>query len=218
MSIEDEIRDAVDTAKSKKNFNIINVLNERAYPKDEVSVSLDESTAYRAALVKEEIDELERKLNSKNPTGEQKEKLDKLTEELESLTEEMMKSSYKFFIQGISEGRREELAREAKKKYPIEYEKPDDIASLVGGSSERKEKPSEERDNLFTDLIWKEHIVKIEDPDGNIQDTISYNDVKALRTNLPLSAMAKINTSIEKLRTATAVFMMETGEDFLAKP
>lgn len=218
MSEYEEIRESVEEAKSSKSFSIVNVLAERSYPKTEVSVVLDEGTAYEAALVKEEIEELEKKIGSKHSSAEQKSKLEEMYEQLETLTHQMMQSSYTFHIRGISEGKREELSKEARKKYPIEYDKNSEVSALLGNSNDPKEKPSPERDNLFTDLLWKEHIEKIEDPEGSIQDTIGYNDIKALRTNLPLSALAKINNAIEKVRTSTAVFMMETGEDFLAKP
>jgi len=218
LSEYEEIRESVEEAKSSKSFSIVNVLAERSYPKTEVSVVLDEATAYEAALVKEEIEELEKKIGSKHSSAEQKSKLEEMYEQLETLTHQMMQSSYTFHIRGISEGKREELSKEARKKYPIEYDKNSEVSALLGNSNDPKEKPSPERDNLFTDLLWKEHIEKIEDPEGSIQDTIGYNDIKALRTNLPLSALAKINNAIEKVRTSTAVFMMETGEDFLAKP
>lgn len=218
MSEYEEIRETVEEAKSSKSFSIVNVLAERAYPRTQVSVVLDEGTAYEAALIKEEIEALEKKIGSKNSSLEQKSKLEESHEELERLTSKMMESLYTFHIRGISEGKREEISKEARKKYPIEYDKNSEVSALLGNNNDPKEKASPERDNLFTDLLWKEHIEKIEDPEGSIQDTIAYNDIKALRTNLPLSALAKINNAIEKVRTATAVFMMETGEDFLAKP
>lgn len=218
MSDEQEIRDSVDEAKSPKTFNIINVLAERSYPKASVSVSLDEGTAYEAAMLKEKLDETVSKIGTKNPSAEQRQKIEDMTTQLEQLTAKMMSSSYTFRIVGISEGKREDLAREAKKKYPIEYQAASQLSSLMGGTNEPTEKPSPERDNLFTDLLWKEHIESIEDPDGNIQTNLTYNDVKTLRSSLPLSSLAKINAAIERVRTSTAVFMMETGEDFLAKP
>lgn len=218
MSEYEEIRETVEEAKSLKSFSIVNVLAERAYPKSKVSVILDEATAYEAALVKEELEELEKKVGSKNSSVEQREKMEELNEKLEKLTYQMMESLYTFHIRGISEGKRDQLFKESTKKYPIEYNKNSEVSALLGANDEPKEKASPERDNLFTDLLWKEQIEKIEDPEGSIQDTIAYSDIKALRTNLPLSALAKINNAIEKVRTATAVFMMETGEDFLAKP
>jgi len=218
MSAEEEIRESVDEAKDRKNFNILNVLAERAYPKTTVVIYLDEQSAYDASGIKEELDALTEKIGKKNPSAEQKDKIEKLTEELDTLSDKIKQSGYTFHIRGISEGKREELFNESKKKYPIEYEKPNELAALTGQRVERVEKESPERDQLFTDLLWRDHIQMVEDPEGNIQDTFTYSDIKTLRSALPLSALAKINQAIEKIRTATAVFMMETGEDFLAKP
>lgn len=218
MSEETEIREMVDEAKQPKTFNIISVLQERSYPKDSVEIVLDEDNSYKASVVKSKLEELDKKIASKNPTAQQKERRDELIAELDELIEKIEKSKYVFHIKGISEGKREKLIQEATKKYPVEYEKSAEISALLGGSAEPKEKPSPERDQLFTDFLWQNQIEKIVDPDGNEQTNLSYSDVRALRDNLPLSSSAKINRSIEKIRTATALFMMETGEDFLAKP
>lgn len=215
MSEQEEIREMVDQAKSPGVFSIINVLNERAYPKASVAVSLDEASAYEAAMLKEEIEKLEKKASDNLKVVD---KIEEMHRQLDDIVEKMAKYTYTFHIRGISEGKREELIAQARKKYPIEYEKPSDISALIGGNQERIEKPSPERDNLFTDLLWVEHLEMIEDPDGNVQTNLTYSDIRALRNSLPLSALAKINTAMEKVRTATAVFMMETGEDFLAKP
>ncbi len=218
MSEQEEIRELVDEAKEPGSFNIISVLQERAYPKEVVEIILDEETAYQASSVKQKLDDLDGKIANKNPSAQQKELRDNLVEQLDELTEKFSSSKYVFHIRGISEGKREKLIKDSTKKYPIEYEKSADLSSLLGSNAQPHEKPSPERDQLFTDFLWKEQIEKIEDPDGNVQKDLTYNEVRALRDNLPLSSSAKINKAIEKIRTATAVFMMETGEDFLAKP
>jgi hypothetical protein len=215
LSEQEEIQEMVEEAKAPGTFNIVNVLTDRAYPKTKVSVSLDEATAYEASLIKEQINELTRRESNASSVTK---KISELDAQLSELVEKMNKSTYTFHISGISEGKREELLATARKKYPVEYEATNDIASLLSNNGERQEKSSPERDNLFTDLLWTEHLEMIEDPEGNIQDVITYSDVRTLRHSLPLSALAKINTGIDKVRTATAVFMMETGEDFLAKP
>jgi hypothetical protein len=218
MSDEQEIREVIDEAKEPKSFNIINVLQERAYPKTSVEVVLDEDNSYRASMVKEKIEAIEKKVGTKNASASQKETIDKLTAELEELLEKLSESKYVFHIRGISEGKREKLIADATKKYPIEYEKGAELSALLGSGGELREKPSPERDQLFTDFLWQHQIEKIVDPDGNEQTGLGYSDIRALRDNLPLSSAAKINRSIEKIRSATALFMMETGEDFLAKP
>jgi hypothetical protein len=218
MSDEQDLREIIDEAKEPKSFNIINVLQERAYPKDSVEVVLDEDNSYKASMVKQKIEAIEKKIGTKNPSAFQKETIDKLTAELEELLEKLSESKYVFYIRGISEGKREKLIADATKKYPVEYEKNADLSALLGSSAEPREKPSPERDQLFTDFLWQHQIEKIVDPDGNEQTGLGYSDIRALRDNLPLSSAAKINRSIEKIRSATALFMMETGEDFLAKP
>jgi predicted RNA-binding protein YlxR (DUF448 family) len=218
MSDEQEIREVIDEAKEPKSFNIINVLQERAYPKTSVEVVLDEENSYRASMVKEKIEAIEKKVGTKNASASQKETIDKLTAELEELLEKLSESKYVFHIRGISEGKREKLIADATKKYPVEYEKGAELSALLGSGGEPREKPSPERDQLFTDFLWQHQIEKIVDPDGNEQTGLGYSDIRALRDNLPLSSAAKINRSIEKIRSATALFMMETGEDFLAKP
>lgn len=218
MSAEDEIREIVDEAKSPKNFNIVNVLLERSYPKTKTTIYLDEQSAFDASVLREELNQIEDGPRGREPSKEQAEKIEKLTSEIETLSEKIRQSGYVFHIKGISEGKRIELYDEAVKKYPIEYEKPNDLAALTGQKIEKVEKESPERDQLFTDFLWREQIEMIEDPEGSVHKDLTYTDIKTIRSSLPLSALAQINTAIEKIRTATAVFMMETGEDFLAKP
>lgn len=218
MSDEQDVRDMVDEAKGPKTFNIVNVLRDRSYPKEVIEIVLDEENSYNASVVKEKLAAVEKSIGTKTPSASQKESLDKLTAELEDLMDKISESKYVFHIQGISEGKRERLIAEATKKYPIEYDKSTEISALLGTSSGPTEKPSAERDQLFTDFLWRDQIQKIVDPEGNEQTGLAYSDIRSLRDNLPLSSSAKINRCIEKVRTATAVFMMETGEDFLAKP
>lgn len=108
-----------------------------------------------------------------------------------------------------------ELYKQAKKKYPVEYEKDIDIST---GKMEKTEKESPERDALYTDLLWEAYIRKIVNANGDEQVGVSYSDVRVMRDNMPISSTARLNESIEKLRVASAVFMLETDEDFLAKP
>jgi hypothetical protein len=74
-----------------------------------------------------------------------------------------------------------------------------------------------DRDRYFTGLLWQAHIKKIVDPQGNEQEGITVEDAFELRRSLPLASIGKITEAIEKMRAATAVFMMTVDEDFLAK-
>jgi hypothetical protein len=212
MSIEEEIREVVDQAKAPGTFKIVDVLKERAYPTSQVTVHIDEESAYRAAAIKDELSRIDSARSKSKSASSEKEA--GLLEKLEEQTELLKKSAYTFYLRGISEGKRDELFRRVKVKYPIEYDQQIDI---VSGGMKKVEKDSPERDSLFTDLLWEHHIQKIVDPDGNEQVGVSYTEVKEMRQNMPVAAIARINEAIEKMRISSAVFMMEVDEDFLAK-
>ena len=214
MSDEQDILDSVEKAKTPGTFKILDVIQGRGYPEQVVRIYLDEATAYQAALVKEELEELDGKPNS---SINEKKRAD-LIEKQEELIEELQKSMFTFHLRGISEAKREEIYNQAKKKYPIEYEKPSDLIALTGQKQERVEKESPERDTLFTELLWAESIQKIVSPEGDEQEGMTYSEVKQMRGLLPLASSAALNSAIEKLRVSSAIFMSQVNEDFLAKP
>ena len=218
MSDEEEIREAVDEAKAPGSFNIVSVLQNRNYPKTEVNILIDDSLAYQASAIQERINELDKAIGKNKMSAEQQSEREALIERKEEVYENIAKGLYIVEISGISEGVREGIFNEAKKRYPIQYESSNNISELLGGETKKVEKESVERDNLFTDLLWQKSIAKMTDPEGNIQTEFSYSAIKSMRDQFPLSATLRINEAIEKMRTASAVFMMETGEDFLAKP
>ena len=214
MSDEQDILDSVEKAKTPGTFKILDVIQGRGYPEQVVRIYLDEATAYQAALVKEELEELDGKPNS---SINEKKRAD-LIEKQEDLIEELQKSMFTFHLSGISESKREEIYNQAKKKYPIEYEKPSDLIALTGQKQERVEKESPERDTLFTELLWAESIQRIVSPEGDEQERMTYSEVKQMRGLLPLASSAALNSAIEKLRVSSAIFMSQVNEDFLAKP
>lgn len=218
MSDEQDILESVQAAKAPGTFNIVKVLQERAYPRVQVKIVLDEATIYETASVQDEIESIQSKVGKGGATETQRIRLEELDSQYQELSEKIMSSQYTVYLMGISEGKREELYREAVKKYPIQYEANNDLSSLLAANKGREEKPSPERDALFTDYLWKGQIEKIENPDGEEQTDFSYTDIKTMRNSFPLSAIMKINEAIDKLRASTALFTMETSEDFLAKP
>jgi len=218
LSDEQEIRDAVDAIKAPGTFNIIQVLQGRGYPEAQVEIYLNESAIYEMSLAKESLDNLDQTVGTKGETDRKKKLRESIMSDLESAKEKVSASLYTVHLMGISEGKREEMYRLATKKYPVEYETDNGLSGLLSGESKREEKDSPERDTLFTDFLWQEHIKKIVNPDGDEQVDFSYATIREMRNTFPLSATIKINEAIGKLRTSTAVFTMETGEDFLAKP
>lgn len=201
---EQEIIELVEEAKKPGKFNIIDVVKDRAFPTQEVNVYLDEETAYLAAEASE-------KLKQTPAAGKE---YAVIQAEVDSLLLKLEESKYVFTITGISESRRDEILKIASDKYPIEYR---EDKNTYTGEIKREEIEDENRNNLFTSMLWSEHISKIVAPDGSVQENLSAEDAKELRGALPLASTALINRSIEKIRSASAIFMMTVDEDFLAK-
>jgi hypothetical protein len=206
---EKSIEEVVEEAKAPGTFNILDVLEDRAYPREEVVVYLNEQLAYEAAQIQEKIDEL-----SKSKSLEVQDEIDELIAKRDKIVEELESQKYVFSIVGISEGLREDIMNESAEKFPIKYR---ENKNPLTGELTREEIEDKDRDRLFTNSLWHNQIEKITASNGAVQEKITMKDVEALRSKLPIAGIGAITQSIEKLRISTAVFMMSVNEDFLAK-
>jgi hypothetical protein len=186
-------------------FSIVNAIKGRSHATDTVTIFLDEQTAYLASEVKAKI---------KDITDEISEERVLLEAELVDLTKKLKESSATLTVVGIEEGDRDAMLARSIEKFPIQTKR--DLNPLTGEFSET-DIGDDNRDSHFTNALWQSHITKIVSADGGEQNVITNNDVSVMRTGLPIAAVGKITEAIEKLRVATAIFMLETNEDFLAK-
>lgn len=211
-----EIIDMVEDSVKPGKFSILSALKDRAYPKTDVSVYIDENDSYAAAIVQEKIKEIEeRDIDSGfNLSDEDKAELESLIAKRDELVKKIDEGKYVFKITGISEGLREDLYKRSLESYPIEYE---ETKNPFTGEAVKTEKENAERDSMLTALLWEAHIESITAPDGSVQSEITDADIDAMRRSLPLASISKVTESIEKLRIATAMFMLKVDEDFLAK-
>ncbi len=215
--IEDQVKELVEKAKAPGTFSIINAIKDRAYPTDEVVVFLDEGTGYKAALVQEEIDSLEYSANKgedEKAFKSREAKREELVSKRDAILEKLAESKYTFVMRGISEGQREEIFTEVGKLIPAEIK---EERNPITGEVTTTEVDDPERNKLFTDILWANYIEKIVSPTGDVQDGVTNDEAQELRKSLPLASVQKINECIDKLRVATAAFMYEVDEDFLAK-
>ena len=186
-------------------FSIIKAIKDSSNPTDNVTVYLDKQTAYLASGVKAKLDAI---------VDEDSSDRTDLKNELDALKDKLKESAVTFTIVGVSEGNREAMLERSVEKFPIETKR--DLNPLTGEFSET-DVASSDRDSHFTDALWQAHITKIVAANGDEQNVITNNDVATMRKELPIAAVGQITEAIEKLRIATAIFMMETNEDFLAK-
>lgn len=212
------IEEMVQEAKAPGKFNIVDVVRGRSYPTDTVDVFIDEKIAFEVANMNEMIDnilkDMDKNVLSKKQIDDLTQKRDEIMEKRDALINEMGGNKYVFHLTGVSEGVRQDMYEKAIEKFPIKYEK---NRNPLSGILEKEEIENAERDRYFTALLWEAYISKVVAPDGSEQDGITYEDAIELRRSLPLASVSSITEAIEKMRAATALFMLSVNEDFLAK-
>lgn len=212
------IEEMVEEAKKPGTFNILDAVKNRAYPTDEVEIFIDEDVAFHVSELNEAIERITKDLDKagldKKEVDAILKRRDEIIEKRQKLIDEMGGTKYVFHLKGISEGTRQDLYDKALEKYPMQYEK---NRNPFTGEQEKVEVDNVERDRYFTSLLWQSYIVKIVAPDGSIQEGINFDEANELRKIMPLAAITTITEAIEKMRAATALFMLTVNEDFLAK-
>jgi hypothetical protein len=215
----ENIQETIELAKkasARGTFSISEALLERAYPVEEVKVYLDEQTAYAIVRVDEQIEELEEDASStiESISDTAQKQQAELIDHRKELYTKLQDSLYVFHVTGVPEGTRQELLEKAFEVYPQEWIEDKNIL----GDVKRTEKDNPDRDNLFTMMLWEKSITKIVSPTGSEQAGVTEDDIKVMRKVMPVSAITKMNNSMDKLRMSTAMFLLEVNEDFLAKP
>ena len=214
-----EIEEMVGEARKPGKFKIIDAVKDRGFPESHLDIYLDEALAFLISELDEAMDETGKSMDrkkalSKKEVDEFEKRRDEILDRKNKLIEEMGGSKYVFHIKGISEGQRQDIFDKTIEKFPMKYEK---NRNPYTGAMEKEEISEAERDRYFSDLLWQAYIVKIVSPDGEEQEGVSLEEATELRRSLPAASVAKISEGIEKLRIASAAFMMSINEDFLAK-
>ena len=214
-----EVEDMINEAKSPGVFSIIEAVKDRAFPESSADIYLDESLAFMISELDEALARMSnqadgKKVFNKKELDEFEKRRDELVAKREKLVKDIGGAKYIFSFKGISEGMRQDIYDKAIEKFPITHEK---NRNPFTGQLEKEQIENLDRDRLFSDLMWEANIVKIESPDGDVQNGISFEEATELRRNLPAASVAKISEAIERLRIASAAFMMSINEDFLAK-
>ena len=214
-----DIEEILEESKRPGKFRIIDAVKDRAFPEMSLDIYLDEALAFLIAELDEALSEIgnsadKKKALSKKEVDEFEKRRDEILNRKDELIEKMGGAKYVFHIKGISEGKRQDIYDQAIEKFPMKYEK---NRNPYTGALEKEEIDNVDRDRYFTDLLWEAYIVKITAPDGEEQDGITLEEATELRRSLPAASVAKISEGIEKVRIASAAFMMSINEDFLAK-
>lgn len=199
---DDSVQDIVDAAMEEGTFSFAEVAQGRSYPQDTVSIYLDEATAYKIA-------ELEDRANSELDSDV----VNKIDAEIAELRIVIEKSKYTFKIHGIPLERRDELLERAREQIKPEF---DSFKNFVNGRVEKTEKDSPERDRLYNNMLWAEHITEVVGPDGRVDRNPGIGTAEAIR-KAPISQQVVFTRAIQKLVVAADSFEARIDDDFLAK-
>lgn len=184
-------------------FNFLDVLSERSYPKDKVSVYLDEGSAYQAKLTRRMIEDAKTEAEIK--------KLEKL---LKGYADKVKASEYVFHLTGVSSERAENVFELAKEKYPVETR----TRKTSSGSLEQYEIPSPDRNEYLGYLMLWIYVDAIESPDGKIHAAPDVENIIQFAKKAPQSQVEKVANAIANLRVSSEAFEDAIDDDFLAKP
>lgn len=183
-------------------FNFLDVLSQRSYPKDKVSIYLDEGAAYQAKITRQLIEEAGTEAEIK--------KLQKLLKEYSA---KVKASEYIFHLTGVSMERNEEILELAKEKYPVEMR----TRKTASGSLEQYEVPSPERNEYVGYLFIWIYVEAIESPDGKIHAAPDVENIIQFVKKAPTSQVEKVTEAIGRLRVSSELFEDAIDDDFLAK-
>lgn len=181
-------------------FNILDALQGRGYPTDEVVLHLDEATAHKIAREDD-------------------------SEKLAELRKILDRSAYTFHLTGISSAFKDALRKKAFEVFPSQY---DHSKNFLTGQVEKVEKPVNERSIWLGDMLMAAQTTKIVGPDGGedhiglvieqLEDdsllTALAAKMRALATNLPTSQFQKWDSAVESLNVEASAFEGSVDADF----
>lgn len=202
-------------AQSKKKFKFTDVLRDRVAATDTVVIYPSTADTYPIMAMVAEIGTIDTALESAK--GAEKTKLtadrNALTEKIKAHYASIESKKVTLTIRGVSSGFREDALDEAIKAHPYEYE--EQVSEFTGEKS-KVEKTNPELNKLFSNLMWKGHILKAEGVDWE-QDGFSLEEVATLRRELPDAATNAIVETMTKVDMAVDWFKIGADEGFLAK-
>lgn len=181
-------------------FSLIDRLQNRGLPSEDVDIYLDEKLGW-------DLIRLEEKHNSAKKDSEVRE----IEAKIKRVRRELQDSRYVFRVQGMTSERYDELIEKAYTSHP--KEEAEQLNPLTGEKT-MVEVPSEERDKLLNHLILEESIVSVTDPDGNVDDNITLETVAFLAKLGPLDGLRRISELAFRMRMAVEWMDVLQDEDF----
>ena len=191
-------------------FSFFDVLEERTYPKDVLSVFTDEAAAYDLNKLSVEID--------MTPSDEQTpEKIEEFKERAENLQNRIAKSKYTFYLTGVSDDKIEDATEVANSAFEDKK-----LQRYTATKTIEKYLPESEQLNYvkyFNAVVMALHIEQIvEHKSGRVMTSPAPEQVLHFLNKAPMAAKEALNAKVQSLRVKSGDYESGLDEGFLAKP
>lgn len=179
-------QDIANASTQQGTFNLIERLQGRGYPTEDVVVYLDEKTAW-------EIAQIDKRINDEKNDA----RVNALVAKREKLVAEVEKSKYTFTLQGMPNEEYDAIVDESRDTFPVET---DSSIHPLTGQKQTWEVPNEDRDELFNRLFLAKAIVKVTDAEGGVDDDIDLVKTTFIMKHAPIDAIRRITKKAEDMR------------------
>lgn len=164
-------------------WDLAEVLAERAQPEDTVDVYLNEAASFAKAKL------IESRINFKGDTAKDKVKLAEIDKTIEETDALLQKSKYVIHLTGVPSRMREDISSKAQAKFPIQ---PDMMGRDNYGNSL-------ERMKYENNLVWLAQITNVTNPAGASRREWTEESMGQFLNALPTKAQATIDQAIREL-------------------
>lgn len=190
---------------TEEGFDFNAIFNQTAFPKDEVTVYLNEALAYKIRVSKELL------------KGEDNnDELKKLAKVIRGYEEDLEKSRLKFSITGVDKEVIAQVGDRVQAKFKDRYKR----RGKAGNKSGPKELSPEDAkaySKYFNAAIYQLYIEKVEQSNGTAQTPPTVEFVKEFIDKAPDAAVEKFIKAISALKVSTEEFEARLDETFFLK-
>lgn len=186
-------------------FSFFDVLSEKAYPRDTVTVYMDDAAAYDLRKISREAEELD-----------SQEDMNDLAERLAALRQRIEASAMTFHLAGVGADRMQDAMNVANEHF--EGKK---VNRKRADGSIMRELPQDQQVafmRYMSAVTLSLHVEKIVLADGRQMVAPSPDEIAAFMDKAPVAAMEAINRAVRDLQVTTSDFEATLDEGFLAKP
>lgn len=204
---DDNVSEISDFA-TEENFDIFDVLSERAYPRDIVTVYLDDGAAFELRKLTDEVDAIDGEPDQAT--------VEAFNERLTNIRTRIDRSARTFHLAGVSS----DTIKDAMTAADEHFESRKVNRKRADGSIIR-ELPKSAQDDfmVYTSAVMMAlHVEKIVDPDGRQVVAPTPDAIVRFINGAPIYAVREVNQAIERLQVDARDFERSLDDGFFPKP